>query len=68
MNCTHCPVLEISWQPLDNAVFEVKYPALQNEHAHFQFDVNDMGKDLHLNKESGGICFLKEGTHLCYSS
>ena len=57
------PTLEISWQQLNDAVCEVKYPALQNEHAHFQFDVNV----LNLTKESGRTYFLKEDTHLCYS-
>ena len=71
VNYTHGPTQEISWQQLDDAVCEVKYPTLQNEqseHAHFQFDVNDMEKVLNLTKESGSTCFLKEGTHLCYSS
>ena len=58
-------------QQLDDAVCEVKCPTLQNEqseHAHFQFDVNDMEKVLNLTMESGSTCLLKEGTHLCYSS
>ena len=68
---THGLTQELSWQQLDDAVGEVKYPVLQNEqseHAHFQFDVNDMEKVLNLTKVSGSTCFSKEGTHLCCSN
>ena len=64
---THGLTQEISSQQLGDSVCDEKYPALQNEqseHAHFQFDVNDMEKVLNLTKESGSTCFCEGGYSL----